>query len=107
MGDLIPFDPNKHKPIKLPGNRGATEYLVSETSPEGTAWNIPTIWFDSESNKPKLLTGDKAWNAAAAYEKRSGKKFPRFDSIDIAVEAAKSRSSKGGASKKSLIERSD
>ena len=30
MGDLIPFDPKKHKPVKLPGGKNATEYLASE-----------------------------------------------------------------------------
>jgi hypothetical protein len=103
MSDLIPFDPKKHKPIRLPDGRRATEYLASETSPEGGAWNIPTIWFDSETGKPSFLTGDKAWNMAASYEERTGKKFPRFKSISEAVDAAKKRSSRGGATNKSLI----
>lgn len=103
MGELIPFDPKKHKAIKLPGGGGATEYLASERSPEGGAWNIPTIWFDSETDKPKLLTGDKAWNAAASYEERTSKKFPRFKSISEAVDAAEKRSKAGGATNKSLI----
>tara|TARA_R100000951_G_C2487581_1_gene133442 strand:+ start:64 stop:387 length:324 start_codon:yes stop_codon:yes gene_type:complete len=105
MTDVIPFDPKKHKSIKIPGGKSATEYLASETSPEGKAWNIPQIWFDSETGKPRLFTGDKAWDAAAAYERRTGKKFPRFNSIDEAVNAAKKRSSRGGASKKSLLDK--
>jgi hypothetical protein len=107
MGDLIPFDSKKHKPIKLPNGSGATEYLASETSPEGKAWNIPQIWFDSETGRPSFLSGDKAWNEAASYEQRTGKKFPRFDSIDEAVESAKKRSKAGGASKKSLLKSND
>jgi|TARA_R110000796_G_scaffold87035_1_gene188115 hypothetical protein len=101
--DLVPFDPKKHKPISTVGGRTATEYLISETAPDGGAWNIPQIWFDSKTNKPKLLTGDKAWNEAADYEKKTGKKFPRFESIDKAVEVAKKRSKGGGATKKSLL----
>ena len=75
MGSLVPFNPKKHKPIKLPGGGKATEYLASETSPEGTAWNIPQIWFDSETNEPRFLKGDKAWDEAQAYEKEPEKNF--------------------------------
>lgn len=105
MGSLVPFNPKKHKPIKLPGGGKATEYLASETSPEGTAWNIPQIWFDSETNEPRFLKGDKAWDEAQAYEKRTGKKFPRFKTIKQAVEAAEKRSKAGGATKTSLMNR--
>ena len=107
MADLIPFNPKIHKPIDLVGGRKATEYLASERSPEGGAWNIPQIWFNSDTGKPSYLSGDKAWNEAKNYEDRTGKKFPRFKDISAAVEAAKARSRKGGASKKSLISRDD
>ena len=104
MADLIPFDPKKHKPVKTVGGGSSTEYLASEQSPEGTAWNIPTIWFDSATGKPKYLEGDKAWNEAESYEKRTGKKFPRYKTINDAVSAAKSRSKKGGATKGGLAQ---
>jgi len=84
MADLIPFDPKKHKPISTVGGRSSTEYLASEQSPEG-----------------------KAWNAAKNFEDKTGKKFPRFETIALAVEAAKARSKKGGASKKSLLKADD
>jgi len=102
MADLIPFDPKVHKPIDLPGGKKATEYLASERSPDGGAWNIPTIWFDKKTGKPRFLSGDKAWNAAKSYEDDTGRKFPRFDDLDAAVTAAQSRSKAGGASKGSL-----
>jgi len=105
MADLIPFDPKKHKPIKTVGGRSATEYLASEQSPEGKAWNIPTIWFNSETKEPKFLKGDKAWDEAKSFEDRTGKKFPRYNTIQLAVEAAKARSKKGGATKKSLLQK--
>lgn len=104
MVDLVPFDPKKHKPISTVGGGSATEYLASETAPDGGAWNIPQIWFDSETNKPTLLTGDRAWNQAADYEYKTGEKFPRFKSIEEAVEAARGRSKSGGATRKSLLE---
>ena len=105
MANLVPFDPQRHKAIDLPGGGKATEYLASEKSPEGTAWNIPQIWFDVETNEPRFLNGDKAWDQAKAYEDRTGKKFPRYKTIRQAVAAAKKRSSSGGASKKSLMNR--
>ena len=105
MANLVPFDPQKHKAIDLPGGGKATEYLASEKSPEGTAWNIPQIWFDLETNEPRFLKGDKAWDQAKAYEDRTGKKFPRYKTIRQAVAAAEKRSSSGGASKKSLMNR--
>jgi hypothetical protein len=104
VADLIPFDSKKHKPVKTVGGGSSTEYLASEQSPEGTAWNIPTIWFDSATGKPKYLEGDKAWNEAESYEKRTGKKFPRYKTINDAVSAAKSRSKKGGATKGGLAQ---
>ena len=107
MARFEPFDPTKHKPIDLPGGRKATEYLASEQSPEGKAWNIPQIWFDVKTGEPKYFTGDKAWNAAKEYEDTTGKKFPRFTNIDSAVNAARNRSAEGGASKKSLMDRSE
>ncbi len=107
MSDLIPFDPKQHKPIQTVGNRYATEYLASEKSPEGKAWNIPQIWFDPKTKQAKFLKGDKAWNAAKAFEGRTGRKFPRFNTIELAVKAAKARSKKGGATKKSLLRAND
>jgi len=117
--NLEPFDPKKHKPIPTVGNRYATEYLASENAPDNGAWNIPTIWFDTETKEPvflsetkeeinkdgtvtKYFSNDKAWNAAFEYEKETGKKFPRFKDIPSAVEAAEKRSNKGGASEKKL-----
>ena len=102
MSELEPFDPKKHKPIDTVGGMKSTEYLASEESPEGTAWNIPTIWFNKKTKKPVLRTGDDAWNTALEYEEETGKKFPRYKSIPEAVDAAKKRSSKGGATEKKL-----
>ena len=78
MARLEPFDPKKHKPIRTVGDRYATEYLASEDAPDNGAWNIPTIWFNTETKEPVFLKGDKAWNTAFEYEKETGKKFPRF-----------------------------
>jgi hypothetical protein len=102
MARLEPFDPKKHKPIRTVGDRYATEYLASEDAPDNGAWNIPTIWFNTETKEPVFLEGDKAWNTAFEYEKETGKKFPRFKDKPTAVKAAEKRSDKGGASEKKL-----
>jgi hypothetical protein len=103
---IEPFDPKKHKPIDTVGGMKATEYLASETSPEGTAWNIPTIWFDKDTKEPVFLgdkdTVDRAWNAAYRYEEETGIKFPRYKDIKEAETAAGNRSNKGGATKQKL-----
>jgi hypothetical protein len=105
MADLEPFNSKKHKPVDTVGGSKATEYLASENAPEGKGyfWNIPTIWFDSATGKPTYLKGDAAWDQALDYEKKTGQKFPRFKDKDAAINAAKERSSAGGASKRSLI----
>ena len=114
MADFIPFDPKKHKPVNavslgLPNAKegmNATEYLASETSPEGGVWNIPTVWFNKKTGEPVYFKNiDRAWNEAKAYEERTGKKFPRFKTIPLAVAAAEKRSKRGGATRKSLLKR--
>ena len=103
---IEPFDPKKHEPIDTVGGMKATEYLASEPSPEGKAWNIPTIWYDKKTKEPVFLGGkdnsDKAWNAAYRYEKETGIKFPRYKDIPSAVNAAINRSKDGGATKEKL-----
>jgi hypothetical protein len=105
MGNLVPFNSNKHKPLDVGNGVKMTEFLMTERSPEGTAWNIPSVWFDDDTGKPVRLRGDDAWNEALRYEKRTGNKFPRFKDLDSGIEAAKSRSDSGGATKESLVGR--
>lgn len=107
MSDLIPFDPKKHKPIVAPNGMKTTERLISEDSPDGKVWNIPTVWFDSETGKPRLLPAQKAWSVAALYEKTTGRFFPRYENIPAAVAAAKARSNRDGALGGSLISKND
>jgi len=112
VADFIPFDPKKHKPVDavslgLPNAKkgmDATEFLASEKSPEGGVWNIPTIWFNEKTGEPTYFKNiDRAWNEAKAYEEKTGKKFPRFKTLPLAVAAAEGRSKKGGATYKELV----
>jgi hypothetical protein len=112
MTNLEPFNPKKHKPIQTVGSNYATEYIASEISPEGTAWNIPLIWFNTETGSPTFLPLGKAWETAYEYENETGKKFPRFNkfknidkNLDEATKSAEKRSKKGGASKGKLAKK--
>jgi hypothetical protein len=97
MPNLIPFDPNKHEPVDLGLGGLSTEYLASEYAPNNGVWNIPTIWFNSETNQAVLLDIDEAWEISRAYELSTGNMFPRFNNLPDAVAAAKERSNAGGA----------
>jgi len=104
MAELIPFDPRVHKPIQTPDGsimteRTATEYVDGNS---GQVWNIPTIWFDANTNKGVEVDLDRAIGLAHEYERRTGNEFPRFKTIEDAVSAAQQRSQSGGATQGSL-----
>ena len=94
---LEPFDPNKHKPIQTIGDMWSTEYLITDKSPEGKIWNIPSIWFHTKTKDSKFLDRETANLIAAMYEKNTKIKFPRFKTIKDAEKAAQKRSNSGGA----------
>lgn len=100
---LEPFDPKKHKPTDIGLGGPSTEVSITENSPDGRVWNIPSLWWTKEG-KPMLLPPDQAVKVADEYERLSGKRFPRFSDIDTAVDAAKARSKKGGATFRTLAE---
>ena len=104
MAELIPFDPRVHKPIQMPDGsimteRTATEYVDGNS---GQVWNIPTIWFEANTNKGVEVDLDRAIGLAHEYERRTGNEFPRFKTIEDAVSAAQQRSQSGGATQGSL-----
>ena len=99
---MEPFDPEKHEPLPRGDGKKMTELTATGQDSEGFWFNYPQIWFKGE--KPRLLSGEKAFQQALSYESESGNLFPRFDSKDEAVAAAKARSDSGGASKSLLID---
>jgi len=101
MALLRPFDPAKDKPKDVGFGGPSTEYLATAKSPDGGAWNYPQIWWTPDG-KPIVLEGDAAWNEAQRYEGKTGERFPRYDNILAAIEAAMHRSAMGGAGKKKL-----
>jgi len=103
MAEFEPFNPKKHKPVQTVGQNYATEYTATSKSPKDNKfWNTPTIWFNKKTGKSAFFTGKKAWNTATSFEKSSGKKFPRYSTEAEAINAAKTRSKKGGATKTPL-----
>jgi hypothetical protein len=98
---LEPFDPKRHKPQDVGKGGLSTELLATEKAPDGKFWNIPTVWWDKEG-KPLVVDVEQAWELAREYEQKTGRRFPRFKSIDEGVKGAKKRSGAGGASQGSL-----
>ena len=91
---LEPFDPAKHKPQDMGLGGMSTEYTASAPTPSGWV-NYPSIWFD-QSGRAHMLEGDAAYDQAMAYEKATGRAFPRFENEQIAAEMAQHRSAMGG-----------
>ncbi len=93
---LEPFDPKKHKAVDVGRGGPSTELLATEFAPDGSVWNIPTLWW-SKDGKPVVIDRiEDAVKVADEYERATGKRFPRFESIDHGILAAKKRSKKGG-----------
>tara|TARA_R100000406_G_scaffold80899_1_gene62393 strand:+ start:254 stop:577 length:324 start_codon:yes stop_codon:yes gene_type:complete len=79
-----------------PDGSRSTEVTITEKFGDSFA-NIPSLWMQDGKIVDFLDTPDRAVAAALAYEKRTGKKFPRFPNVKSAVSAAKARSNKRGA----------
>ena len=95
---LEPFDPAKHKPTDVGRGGLSTELLMTEYAPDGHVWNIPSLWWTKEGKPLVVDRPEDAVSMAEEYERLTGKKFPRFKSIEEGIIAAKKRSKKGGAS---------
>lgn len=77
----------------------STEVTITEKIGDSFA-NIPSLWMSG--GKIVEFSTDRAIEAAIAYEKRSGKRFPRFETVKDAVSAAEARSKRGGTGSGSL-----
>lgn len=100
---LRPFNPNIDKPKDVGKGGPSTEYSITERMPDGSFANIPSIWWDSQSN-PHMLETDQAIQQAVEYERVMGQQFPRYEAPGTAVEHAIHRSANGGATKRPLAE---
>ena len=98
----VPFDPAKHKPVQLEDGRRMTERLVTTPSPDNQWWAVPSVWFNQDGEHI-VLDEETAAAIAKRYEEDTGKRFPRFKGEPEATGFAKDRSSKGGATKRSLM----
>lgn len=100
---LSPFDPQKNKPVSLPGGGYATEYSATGQDGSGSWMVYPQIWWDQGGN-PRLMSGDMGLQAASIYEMAGNKPFPRFKSQEEADSWAASRSAHGGGTKGKIVE---
>lgn len=98
-----PYSPTKHKPRDNKDGSFSTEIEVTTESPDGKYWNIPALWFKEDGTSVELGE-DEAAQFAQRYEAETGKQFPRFDSVDQAVNFAEQRSAAGGASETELAQ---
>ncbi len=79
----------------------STELTITEKIGDSFA-NIPSLWMSG--GKIVEFSADRAIEAATAYEKRTGKRFPRFKTVKDAVSAAAARSRRGGTGSGSLAQ---
>jgi hypothetical protein len=97
---LEPFDPNKHQPRDVGLGGLSTEYTVTQDSPDGNVWVVPSIWWD-QNGDPVVLKDEQQINQLAKqYEQSTGREFPRFPAgqYELADQWAQNRSAQGGAS---------
>lgn len=98
---LHPFNPETDTPKDVGLGGVSTEYLITVPTGDGGWMNIPSIWWNSQGS-PMLMDEETSSGLARKYEEKTGKKFPRFEDMEQAVEWAKERSSGGGASHEEL-----
>lgn len=80
----------------------STELTTTETLEDGTVINVPTVWMTPSGIR--RLSPEESLDMALKFEERGRKRFPRFNSVDEAVAAAKRRSEQGGVSLGPLFE---
>jgi hypothetical protein len=93
---MRPFDPAVNTPRDMGLGGPSTEYLLTVERGDGTYRNIPSIWWNG-AGEPIHATDKMSELMADRYERETGETFPVFGSIDDAVNAAKERSARGGA----------
>ena len=90
---IRPLRGGEHR--KNPDGSRSTELTL--TDPIDGVWTAyPSLWV--VNNKIVELKAPEAQRAVKAYEKRTGKKFPRFKNQETAQDFVIPRSNRGGAS---------
>lgn len=94
--DLRPFNPGERRDNS--DGTYSTEISTTWQLPDGKWVNVPSLWMGPDGPK-QFDAGDEdgILGAMQRWEAKSGKPFPRFDSEQQAVDAAKARSAAGGA----------
>ena len=96
-GRLRPFEASRDKPRKNSDGSYSTEITRTVETPSGWA-NVPSLWYnDKGSTNLGHLSDDQLSNVSTRFEKRSGRTFSRYKTLNEAETAARGRSKKGGA----------
>ena len=92
---LRPFEPGEY--VQNDDGTISTELSVTVQHPDGSWMNVPSLWMTRNGPRDFGTDEDAILDAADYYERKTGKKFPRFRTVDEAVFEAESRSKRGGA----------
>ncbi|YP_010115339.1 DarB-like antirestriction [Sinorhizobium phage PBC5] len=95
-GGLRPFNAEERRPNS--DGSYSTEISTTWQLPDGKWVNVPSLWMGKDG--PKQFNADDEAGILGSmqrFEEQNGQKFPRFDSEQEAVAAAKTRSAAGGA----------
>lgn len=91
---LRPFEPGEY--VDNGDGSRSTERTVSVPLPDGSWMNAPSLWMSPKGPWDFGMNEDYITDMALWYERATGKKFPRYGSVDEAVQASKARSAGGG-----------
>lgn len=77
----------------------STEITTTWQTPDGKWVNVPSLWAGPDGKTKQFDPGDEdgIMNAMVDYERQTGKRFPRYDTVQEAEAAAKARTQAGGA----------
>tara|TARA_R100001129_G_scaffold180334_1_gene158267 strand:+ start:1168 stop:1587 length:420 start_codon:yes stop_codon:yes gene_type:complete len=85
-----------------PNPDGSYSTEITMTERDGDMFfNFPSLYMTQEGIK-QFEDPREAKDVALEYEKRSGKKFPRYSSLKAALKAAKARTNQGGVQRGAL-----
>jgi len=100
-----PMTWDNYPAYKNPDGSISTEVTITVTDPRlnnGRPTNIPTLWGGQPLPGSQAEVQESAIKKAVAYEKKNGKKWDDFNTIDEAVAYAESKSAAGGANAPSV-----
>ncbi len=96
---IRPFLPGEHR--NNPDGSRSTEILATVQDPSGAWANVPSLWM-MNGRPVEFPNDDMSLYAAQRYEDNTHMRFPRYLTMQQAVDDAVARSAAGGASERML-----